>query len=401
MRAAFSRQFWLYTGMGISVLAASVAFAQAAEARQAAPITYAAQASPQSPNDLTGGADTSYGYGRNARANGPVIDLRRGVPSAQPQRQQVADPAPAQTAGQGTPDWLEHERVGPPYQANGRWYVPTPEPGYSQTGTASWYGPGFHGQASASGETYDQNAMTAAMPTLPIPSLVQVTNLANGREVILRVSDRGPFVGDRIIDVSRRAAEVLGFDQTGTARVHVRYLGPAPRHYAENGQAAPMQVAAAPMAPLTIAAGAPVSYARSAPQVARVDGPIPLFPQPGGTTETASAAPSLSETRAPTTQPPVQTVAWTQSQPQPLSATAAAPLNSYVVQVGAFSDPATAHRIEAAVQSAGSVSVDSRATASGATLYRVRLGPYSSREEADAARRAVANLGFAEAIVAH
>jgi cell division protein FtsN len=97
----------------------------------------------------------------------------------------------------------------------------------------------------------------------------------------------------------------------------------------------------------------------------------------------------------------VQTVAWTQSQPQPLSATAAAALNSYVVQVGAFSDPATAHRIEAAVQSAGSVSVDSRATASGATLYRVRLGPYSSREEADAARRAVANLGFAEAIVAH
>src|SRR5690606_6879039 len=111
--------------------------------------------------------------------------------------------------------------------------------GYQETGTASWYGPQFHGQRTASGEIFDESALTAAHPTLPIPSLVQVTNLENGREVIVRVNDRGPFVGERLIDLSRAAAQVLGFESAGHARVHVRYLGPAPRRVNADGSAAP------------------------------------------------------------------------------------------------------------------------------------------------------------------
>jgi rare lipoprotein A len=107
--------------------------------------------------------------------------------------------------------------------------APAAEPGYEQVGTASWYGAGFQGRRTANGETFDPNALTAAHRTLPVPSLVRVTNLANGREVIVRVNDRGPFAAARMIDVSRAAAEVLGFVRAGHARVHIRYLGPAPR----------------------------------------------------------------------------------------------------------------------------------------------------------------------------
>jgi rare lipoprotein A len=249
---------------------------------------------------------------------------------------------------------------------------------------ASWYGPGFHGQAAANGETYDQDAMTAAMPTLPIPSLVQVTNLANGREVILRVTDRGPFVDNRIIDVSHRAAEVLGFDQTGTARVHVRYLGPAPKHYAEGRDSdAPTPAAYTP--PMNAPTLAPIVMA--APHS---DGPVSLLP-PAAATD--AAAPTPDQTQAPR----VQNVSWVQPQPQPLSAAH----GGFVVQVGAFSDPATAQRVQAAVHSAGAASVDTRASASGAQLYRVRLGSFATREQAEAARSAVASLGYPEAIVAH
>ncbi len=93
--------------------------------------------------------------------------------------------------------------------------MPTAEPGYAETGIGSWYGPGFHGRATASGETYDQEALTAAHPTLPINSLVQVTNLENGREIIVRVNDRGPFAHQRLIDVSRAARRCLGLSGQG------------------------------------------------------------------------------------------------------------------------------------------------------------------------------------------
>jgi len=115
-------------------------------------------------------------------------------------------------------------KVGVPYQINGVWYYPKEDFNYNRTGIASWYGHPFHGRTSASGERYNMNAMTAAHKTLPMPSLVEVTNLENGRTAVLRVNDRGPFVSGRIIDVSRAAAQKLGFHGSGIAKVRVRIL---------------------------------------------------------------------------------------------------------------------------------------------------------------------------------
>lgn len=118
--------------------------------------------------------------------------------------------------------------VGRPYQVAGNWYRPEENPNYDQTGKASWYGPNFHGRLTANGEIFDQFHLSAAHPTLPLPSYVRVENLDNGRSVIVRVNDRGPFSDDRLIDVSQRTAEVLGFINNGTANVHVTYVGRAP-----------------------------------------------------------------------------------------------------------------------------------------------------------------------------
>jgi rare lipoprotein A len=302
---------------------------------------------------LSGGGDNSYGYGDSGRrSGGAVIDLRRPSSPQHPAPARVERPAPvpppqvgAEAREEGTVAWLERERVGPPYEANGRWYVPTPEPGYAQTGTASWYGPQFHGQQTANGEVYDQEAMTAAHPTLPLNSLVQVTNLENGREVIVRVNDRGPFVGARLIDLSHGAAVALGFERQGQARVHVRYLGPAPRRVAADG--------------------APASS------------PLPRATEEGP----ASLLPPAVETPAPAPSPPV------------LAA------GGYFVQVGAFSDQANAQRVSNVVSAAGPVVMDVRQTARG-DLHRVRVGPWESREEAEGARQVLASLGYGESVVA-
>ncbi len=120
-----------------------------------------------------------------------------------------------------------YEMVGRPYQVAGRTYVPQEDPNYSRAGLASWYGADFHGQLTANGELYDMAALTAAHPTLPLPSYVRVTNLDNGSSLVVRVNDRGPFVGDRIIDMSAQAANLLGFAEQGVAHVQVDYIGRA------------------------------------------------------------------------------------------------------------------------------------------------------------------------------
>ncbi|MBO6783539.1 MAG: septal ring lytic transglycosylase RlpA family protein, partial [Alphaproteobacteria bacterium] len=102
-------------------------------------------------------------------------------------------------------------KIGDPYQIKGVWYYPAEDYQYSETGIASWYGPNFHGKKTANGETYNQNDLTAAHRTLPMPSAVRVTNLENGRSLVVRINDRGPFARGRIIDMSRRGAQLLGF----------------------------------------------------------------------------------------------------------------------------------------------------------------------------------------------
>ncbi len=127
-------------------------------------------------------------------------------------------------------------KVGTPYQIAGVWYYPREEPDYDQTGIASWYGANFHGRLTANGEIFDRSVISAAHPTLPMPVNVRVTNLDNGRSIVVRINDRGPFVRGRIIDLSEQAADLLGFKLQGLARVRVSFisradlnsLGPAP-----------------------------------------------------------------------------------------------------------------------------------------------------------------------------
>lgn len=119
-------------------------------------------------------------------------------------------------------------KVGKPYVINGVTYYPTEDPSYDRTGIASWYGTEFHGKQTANGELFDMGAITAAHPTLPMPSLVYVTNLTNGRTLLVRVNDRGPYKPGRIIDLSRQSARLLGFEGQGVTQIRVRYAGPAP-----------------------------------------------------------------------------------------------------------------------------------------------------------------------------
>jgi rare lipoprotein A len=118
-----------------------------------------------------------------------------------------------------------HFKIGQPYKINGRWYYPQFVTEYDAIGVASWYGHSYHGRRTANGEVYDMYALTAAHPTLQLPSVVEVVNLENGRSLVLRVNDRGPFVKDRLIDLSLAAARELGFERQGLAQVQVRYLG--------------------------------------------------------------------------------------------------------------------------------------------------------------------------------
>ncbi len=129
-------------------------------------------------------------------------------------------PTDVSRAAAATPGY----KVGKPYQIKGVWYYPQVDYDYVEEGIASWYGPGFHGKATANGEIYDMNDLTAAHRTLPMPSIVRVTNLENGRSLKLKVNDRGPFARERIIDVSRRASQLLGFHMQGTTPVRVEIV---------------------------------------------------------------------------------------------------------------------------------------------------------------------------------
>jgi rare lipoprotein A len=150
-------------------------------------------------------------------AGGRTVDPKYGV-AASPRV--VAD-------GEAVPKGGGRELVGKPYQVAGRTYVPRENPGYANVGLASWYGSAFHGRMTANGEVFDGNSIAAAHTTMPLPSYARVTNMHNRRSMIVRVNDRGPYHGNRIVDVSERVAEALDFKRAGTARVRVEYVGRA------------------------------------------------------------------------------------------------------------------------------------------------------------------------------
>ena len=265
-------------------------------------------------------------------------------------------------------------KVGQPYQIDGVWYYPKEDQFYDETGIASWYGEDFHGKNTANGERYDMDALTAAHRTLPLPVIARVTNLENGRSVLVRVNDRGPYARGRIIDLSRRAAQLLGVYDKGTARVRVQYEGRAeiggapPAGGVETASTLPSDVHAAPIH--TVARGE-------------------LAPPPG-----AAAAPPH------TTAPPVRVastvpVAGAPSElvPDGVVTTVAVPTRTQLwVQVGAFQARANADRLVVHLSQLGAARV-SNLSQNGKALYRVRFGPLANVEDADAMLNKVIGQG--------
>jgi rare lipoprotein A len=321
--------------MGLGAIMAGPAVAQTA-----APIVYKSHAQAVTPR-LENRADV---MALNVAPHAPVptfsnavpagaVDIRPGAPKASfgptplaaggsPEQMALKTAASVQRPMLAAPAAVA-PYAGPPYQVAGRWYVPVHEPNYNEVGIASWYGPTFHGKAAASGETFNENDLTAAHPTLPIPSLVRVTNLDNGKTVVVRLNDRGPFVDDRIIDLSKAAGAAIDMHGKGTAKVRVEYVGPAP----------------------AIGGGA-----------------VSVAPQPQRMDVTVRSLPPIVAPAVP------------------------APVDGFYLQAGSFSDLGNALALRSRLAGAGEVSIET-ANVNGAAFYRVMVGPWTSREDAEAARR--------------
>jgi rare lipoprotein A len=314
-------------------------------------------------------------------------------------------PAANQPSGSGG-----RYKVGDPYQVAGVWYVPKEQPNYDQTGIASWYGDEFNMKPTANGEIFDMTALSAAHTTLPLPCIVEVTNLDNGRKLQVRVNDRGPFVGGRLIDLSHAAARELGYDRAGLAHVRVRYVGPAQLGGPDTGlRYASNQVPTPSIKPPPLRASVPTP-AWPSPTIAPLTGAaLPALPMatalPAAPIAVASAAlpplPSAAPA-APYVPPAVSAPVQVASAPPPVQAARAAPAAAasgvYRVQAGAFSDQANAQRVASQLGAAGDATVEV-VQRNGATLYRVVLQSTSDEGEAWALRDRVASYGFGDARV--
>lgn len=284
-------------------------------------------------------------------------------------------------------------KIGKPYKVEGIWYYPKADYDYRETGIASWYGPGFHGKPTANGEIFDQNALTGAHRTLPLPSMVRVTNLDNGRSIKVRINDRGPFSNGRIIDLSRRAADLLGFRRHGTAKVRVEILDTESRRLATIGlreEAARLAPDAVPMVPVT---AAPLS---TQPGIAGPDAPAPALDlgSPAASAEIEPASPSPQSPAAPAEAIGTQTAGLPQPDPGPRRPKLAAPVadgmvtqmavrpTQIFVQAGSFSQIVNADRLRARLSSLGPAKI-ARVLVENQRFYRVRFGPMVSVDEAD------------------
>ena len=230
-------------------------------------------------------------------------------------------------------------KVGNPYQIAGRWYYPKDDPNYNEVGMASWYGLDFHGRRTANGEIYDMDALSAAHPTLPMPTYARVTNLQNGKQIVVRINDRGPYAHDRIIDLSKRAAEALGFDKQGLTRVRVTYLGRAPLNGDDNWQTA-------------------MHRSENNP---------------------------VQQAQAPATTPPANVGSGATS--------AAGTSGQHYVQAAAFRDENSANRLRQQLAGLGPVSI-TPANVGNLTYYRVRVGPFAGQADAEAALSSIEARGI-------
>jgi len=264
-------------------------------------------------------------------------------------------------------------KVGTPYQINGVTYYPKEDFSYEETGIASWYGAKFHGRKTANGEIYDMNALTAAHRTLQMPSYVRVTNLENGRSLVLLVNDRGPYARNRIIDVSRKGAQLLGFEKKGTTRVRVQIL-------ADKSRALKARLAGQQQLART---GSPITVDRlPKPPVARQTLPPP------GSNQVLLTPPS-----EPVKVVNSRTIA-TDVIPNDgkVSQTAVGKTRIYI-QAGAFSKFENANKVKASLTGIGETNL-MQTLVNGVDFYRVRVGPFSNIEDADQMLESVAQAGY-------
>ena len=268
----------------------------------------------------------------------------------------------------GTDSIVGTYKVGKPYQVDGVWYHPAVDYNYSETGIASWYGSDFHNRHTANGQIFDMNAITAAHRTLPLPSIVRVTNLKNGRSLKVLVNDRGPFARGRIIDVSRRTAQLLGFERQGTAPVRVEIVPDESRRIALIAQGRGNEIATAvptqKVAVTVLPGSEPVAVRQIQPQPVR--------------RESVAFKPVL-----PTAAPKVTTV--------PVSGR-----TRLFVQAGAFVQRRFADRMRQTLSPIGPTRVV-EAIVGNRRFYRVRVGPLASVTDGDRILDRVVATGYPDA----
>jgi rare lipoprotein A len=338
---------------------------------------------------------------------------------------QAPPPITPQAVADAVPRVEPRSRYGNPpfYDVFGkRYYVLSSSVAYVERGVASWYGPGFHKVRTSTGEIYDMYGMTAAHKTLPLPAYVRVTNLQNGRSIVVRVNDRGPFVGNRIIDLSYTAASRLDMLRNGTAMVEVRAIDPSAP---SRDQGLPL-LAAAPMAPPSGQAGAAAGSAppaapapttamqsssaapavvtpAAAPTVAAPSTASPSAAAPP--TATSAAAAPTAATAGPATAATPTTARQASSAPASASSSSTPPASAartvLFVQAGAFADPANAERLAAKLRGGGYGKIFVRDDMmAGRKMYRVRIGPVPDVPEFDRIVAALERAGVHDAHLA-
>ncbi|MGB8315083.1 MAG: septal ring lytic transglycosylase RlpA family protein [Aestuariivirga sp.] len=253
-------------------------------------------------------------------------------------------------------------QVGDPYQVAGRWFTPKEQPNYDKKGPASWYGEAFNRRMTSNGEWFDMSRLTAAHPTLPLPSYAKVTNLNNGATIVVRINDRGPFVGPRIIDLSKQSAIALGYKQQGTTTVRVQYIGPAPLD--DNGShLMAMNRELKNGTPMRQMIALADTRRSKTVEVAQAD--------------SAQEASYEAEPEQPVEQAQISAV-------------------NYFVQAGTFADPDNAERLRQEFINIGPVQVAELMGTDG-PVYRMRVGPFDNLNDAQIALNQVHGYGLPDA----
>ena len=279
-----------------------------------------------------------------------------------------------------------HYRIGAPYQVDGTWYYPQRDDGYDESGIASWYDPEYEGNLTANGEVFDRDSVSGAHRTLPLPSIVRVTNLENGRQIDVRINDRGPFVRGRLVDLSRRAAQLLGFVDQGLTRARVEILPERSRTAAAalegtgtigpnagDSAALPPPPAATPRGPVSSGILSSIPGSAIAPETSRT-----ARPRPGS----VGNATALFARGDPSVAVPQTSVVQRVVHPTQL-----------YVEAAAFSRSANAGNVSNALSDIGNAAIRN-AVVRGRTMYQVRIGPLASVQMADQVLQRVIDRGF-------